>query len=246
MKNYQDSLPPLEKKESFIQKNFNEIAPYYDVFNDLFTFRMHRNWKKKLLKLLQIDQAKEMIDLCCGSGDIAIYASKQNQNLNIVACDFSDNMLKTMYQRIQILEGKSRIKIEKQNVLQLPKEYSSSFDIATVGYGVRNVQDRIQFFKEVYRILKTTGRFGILEVGNIKPKFLQPIAYFYMKFIIPRIGWILHKERHPMYEYLPESAFVFPHPEEIVKELETVGFANVTYYRVFFGASILYLAYKKQ
>ncbi len=246
MKKNQFSLPPTEKKEEFIRKNFNEIAPYYDTFNDLFTFGMHRNWKKKLLNQLHIDQAEDMIDLCCGSGDLSILACIQNKNLKIVACDFSENMLEIMKQRIEPLEGNHRIKIKKHNVLRLPKNYTSSFDIATVGYGIRNVRDRIQFFKEVYRILKSPAKFGILETGNIEPKFLQPIAHFYMKFIIPIIGWILHKKRHPMYEYLPNSALAFPSPKEIVKELESVGFQNVTYQKVFFGASILYIAHKKK
>ncbi|MFN3604982.1 MAG: ubiquinone/menaquinone biosynthesis methyltransferase [Leptonema sp. (in: bacteria)] len=239
------SLPTIEKKEEYIQKNFNEIAPYYDIFNDLFTFGMHRSWKVKLLKFLNLKDAETMIDLCSGSGDIALYATKQGKHLKIVACDFSEEMLKILNKRVELLNLKDRIEIKKYNVLKLPKSFTSKFDVATVGYGVRNVKDRIQFFKEVYRVLKKKGKFGILEVGEIKPSFLEPIAHFFMKYFIPLIGWILHRKKHPMYQYLPYSALAFPEPEQIVQELNSVGFKNITFYRVFFGASILYIAHKE-
>lgn len=244
----QEELLLSEEKEFFIKKNFNEIAQFYDQFNDAFTFRMHRSWKKKLLKLLNIKNSKNLIDLCCGSGDIAIYAAlnSKNPDFYITACDFSEEMLKIMDQRIHKLGLNKKITIKQYNVLNLPSEYTSSFEIATVGYGIRNVKDRIQFFKETYRILKENGKLGILEVGDIKPDFLKPLAHFFMKRIIPLIGWIIHKKKHKMYEYLPSSALVFPPPETIVEELKSVGFSNVIYKRLFFGASIIYIASKKE
>lgn len=237
-----------EEKEFFIKKNFNEIAQFYDQFNDAFTFRMHRLWKKKLLKLLNIENSKNLIDLCCGSGDIAIYSAlnSKNPDLHIIACDFSEAMLKIMDQRIHNLGLNQKITIKQYNVLNLPSEYTSSFDIATVGYGIRNVKDRIQFFKEAYRILNKNGKLGILEVGDIKPDFLKPIAHFFMKRIIPLIGWIIHKKKHQMYEYLPSSALAFPPPETIVEELKSVGFSKIIYKRLFFGASIIYIALKEE
>lgn len=244
------TLPPLprdEEKESFIQENFNGIARYYDLFNDLFTFRMHRLWKKKLINNLQIDKAGEAIDLCCGSGDIAILMAKHPRakpEIKIHAVDFSEEMLHVLRQRLRRFHLEDKIKVENHNVLYLPDSFSQKFDVATVGYGVRNVRDRLLFFKEVYRILKPDGRFGILEVGNIKPGFLQPVANMYMKTIIPLIGFFLQKERLAMYQYLPASTLVFPPPETIIAELREAGFRNIKTIRLFFGASMIYIAHK--
>ncbi len=243
-KNY---LPDYEEKENFIRKNFNEIAIHYDTFNDLFTFGLHRKWKKKLITLLNISNAKNAIDLCCGSGDIAIFMTHpefKNPNLQIIACDFSEGMLEIMEKRIRNHNLWNRIEIRKENVLYLPDWFERKFDIATVGYGIRNVKDRMQFFREVYRILKKNGKLGILEVGNIEPKIIQPFAHFFMKYIIPLIGYILHRKKHQMYNYLPVSALEFPEPQMIIKELESVGFKNITLKRLFFGASVIYIAEK--
>ncbi|MCS7205048.1 MAG: ubiquinone/menaquinone biosynthesis methyltransferase [Leptospiraceae bacterium] len=247
LKNLRDVLPKQDVKEKFVKENFNDIARYYDLFNDLFTFRLHRNWKKKLIKSLSLENVERAIDLCCGSGDIAIYMAKSpniQRDFKVIACDFSEEMLKLLNQKIQKQNLNGKIAILNSNVLNLPKEFENSFDVATVGYGVRNVKDRVQFFREVYRILKDNGRFGILEVGDIQPKFLRPIAYFYMKYLIPLIGYFLQKEKVNMYAYLPASALEFPPPDVIKRELESVGFQNVTYKRVFFGASVIYTAYK--
>lgn len=240
-------LPPKEEKEAFIKTNFDEIAENYDTFNDLFTFGMHRIWKKDLIKLLNISKAKFAIDLCCGSGDIAILMAnpKLNPSLHIVACDFSEGMLEVMEKRVRKTPFWDRIEIRKENVLSLPNWYKNKFDIATVGYGVRNVKDRILFFKEIYRILNKNGRLGILEVGKIEPKWIRPIAHFYIKNIIPLIGYLLQGKKHPMYEYLPASTFEFPSPEIIIKELKSVGFKNIYYKKKFFGASVIYIAYKE-
>ncbi|GIX42497.1 MAG: demethylmenaquinone methyltransferase [Leptospiraceae bacterium] len=245
MKNIQ-ILPSKEDKEIFIKNNFDEIAKNYDKFNDLFTFGMHRAWKKTLINMLHVEDAKNAIDLCCGSGDLAILMGNPNLNkdLQIVACDFSEGMLAVMEKRIRKSNIWNRIEIRKENVLSLPSWYNNKFDIATVGYGVRNVKDRIQFFKEVYRILNDKGRFGILEVGTIEPKWIRPFAHFFMKHIIPLIGYILQGKKHKMYDYLPASALEFPPPETIINELESVGFKNIHYKRLFFGASIIYIAYK--
>lgn len=235
------------EKEIFIKNNFNEIAKNYDMFNDLFTLGMHRRWKKKLLDALEIQKAKYAIDLCCGSGDIAImmlHPRYNNKDLKIVACDFSEGMLEVMRKKVQKNDLWQNIEIRKENVLYLPSWFENTFDIATVGYGIRNVKDRILFFKEVYRILKPGGRLGILEVGTIQPQWIRPFAHFFMKNIIPLIGYILQRKKHEMYNYLPTSALQFPEPNYIVNELQSTGFKEIYYKPLFFGASVIYVCKK--
>ncbi len=239
-------LPEKEKKEEFIKNNFDEIAINYDKFNDIFTFGMHRIWKKKLLKLLKVEKSKKMIDLCCGTGDIAIFSYYLNKEeaKEIIGCDFSRGMLNIMEKRLETLNLKDKIKIIEYNVMNISNLYNNYFDIATVGYGIRNVKDRDLFFKEVYKILNQNGKMGILEVGKIEPVFIYPFAYFFIKNIIPLIGYILQRKKHEMYDYLPSSSFEFPPPEIIKQEILSSGFRKVSYKRLFFGASVIYIAEK--
>lgn len=239
-------LPEKQEKARYIQKNFDEIAARYDLFNDLFTFGMHRLWKRRTIRSVQIMEAAQALDLCCGSGDLAILIAKSNPHCRTVAADFSTGMLSVLERRIRGTELEDRIEIRQEDATALPASYTERFDVVTTGYGVRNVADRQRCFEEIFRVLKPGGRYGILEVGSIRPEFLEPFAFFFMKHIIPRIGYLLQGGRHEMYDYLPHSAFAFPEPEEIVKELEQVGFRSITYRRLFFGASILYVAVKPE
>jgi len=237
-------LPDTVDKADYVQKNFDEIADQYDRFNDLFTFGMHRLWKRKTIKAVDAKSAATALDLCCGSGDLAILSAKANPAIQVVAADFSPQMLSVLTRRIAGVDFKDRIEVRKEDATQLPASFTNQFDIVTTGYGVRNVTNRHQCFSEVFRSLKPNGRYGILEVGSIRPKFIEPIAVFFMKYIIPRIGYLLQGQKHEMYDYLPHSAFAFPEPEVIVEELAQVGFQNIRFQRLFFGASILYVATK--
>lgn len=237
-------LPKQQDKAEYIQKNFDDIAEKYDLFNDLFTFGMHRRWKKLTVKLVQAQQSNCSMDLCCGSGDLAILLAKANPTAKVIAADFSQGMLSVLKKRIQETEIEKQIEIRKEDATKLPTEFKNSFDVVTTGYGIRNVTDREICFNQVFTVLKSGGRYGILEVGSIRPRILEPFAFFFMKYIIPRIGYLLQGRKHEMYEYLPQSAFVFPEPEQIVAELTSAGFSNVKFQRLFFGASILYTAIK--
>ncbi len=244
MNTSQFRLPEKEEKADYIQKNFDEIAEQYDLFNDLFTFGMHRLWKRRTIRAVRAHQARSALDLCCGSGDLAILMARANPQGEVVAADFSTGMLSVLEKRIRPTELRDRIDIRQEDATSLPASFSDQFDAVTTGYGIRNVTDRQRCFSEVFRVLKSGGRYGILEVGSIRPRFLQPFAFFFMKHIIPRIGYLLQGGKHEMYDYLPHSAFAFPEPEEIVAELQRTGFKDVTFRRLFFGASILYVAVK--
>lgn len=236
-------LPEQDQKADYVRKNFDDIAASYDRFNDLFTFGMHRLWKRKTVRAANIKQARSALDLCCGSGDLAILMAKANPDLQVVAADFSEGMLAVLRHRLE-RERIDCVEAIQGDATDLPADFSNRFDAATTGYGIRNVTDRSRCFSEVLRVLRPGGRYAILEVGSIRPRFLEPVAFFFMKHVIPRIGYLLQGERHEMYDYLPHSAFAFPEPEEIAAELAAAGFTNVTWKRLFFGASVLYRAVK--
>lgn len=237
-------LPDQSEKAEFVQKNFDEIAASYDRFNDLFTLGMHRFWKRRTIRAVGVRQAKTALDLCCGSGDLAILMARANPAVQVVAADFSDGMLSVLRRRLNREGLDHRIEPTRGDATALPPDYTGRFDIVTTGYGIRNVTDRSRCFSEIFRVLRPGGRYGILEVGSIRPRFLEPFAFFFMRHVIPRIGYFLQGARHEMFDYLPHSAFAFPEPEQIARELELAGFRDISWKRLFFGASVLYRAEK--
>lgn len=241
-KTYQ--LPDNHIKADYVRRNFDEIAKDYDTFNDLFTFGLHRLWKNKVIRASGIAKifSPQSLDLCCGSGDIALKLAEANPTGKVLAGDFSEGMLSVLNSR----KNSSRITVKQMDATALPESLTKEFDAVTIGYGIRNVTDRQKCISEVMRVLKPGGRFVILEVSTIRPAFLEWPARFYMEKIVPLIGAVVRGQKHEMYEYLPASAKEFPGPEDLSKELESAGFQNIVFRRFFFGASMLLSAVKPE
>lgn len=237
-------LPDNEIKADYVRRNFDEIATDYDSFNDLFTFGLHRLWKNKVVRSTDISKIREArsLDLCSGSGDIALKLARANPTGTVLATDFSEGMLDVLRKKTE----SPRIKIEQMDATNLPADFSNRFDAVTIGYGIRNVNDRQKCLSECFRVLKSGGKFVILEVSTIKPAFLEWPARFYMEKIVPLFGALVRGQKHEMYDYLPASAKEFPGPEELSEELKTTGFEVIRYRRFLFGASMMLVARKPE
>ncbi len=237
-----------------IHQGFDSLACQYDRFNDWITFGLHRVWKKKLLQESGFSKREnaKVIDLCCGSGDIALLFSKYlGKQSTVVAVDFSLNMLSVLKRRLEEGQRKQNnllgdVQIKMQDVSNLRNFSMSSFQLATMGFGLRNLPNRHKALKEIYRILGPKGRLLILDVGKVTFPLITQIHSFYFEKIVPRIGYLLNGKKHSMYAYLPVSARAYPNPNEICVELEKAGFAEPTYKRLLFGSAVIHMAVKKK
>ena len=242
-------LPEKSSKAEYVRTNFNEIAQNYDLFNDLITFGMHRLWKKKVAVLTNIHKlsAGSFLDLCTGSGDIAIalYKNKKNHSgINILAVDFSSEMLKRFQSRLRQKNIETEISLKEGDAEDLAFIPDSSLDGVTMGFGLRNVTDRKRCLNEIYRVLKPGGVFVNLDTGKVHNAAIRFFHDIFFEKIVPLIGRAIQGESHEMYEYLPESARAYPSQAELKEELLACGFVSADWKNLMFGSAVIHRAVK--
>ena len=215
-----------------IKEMFNSISSKYDFFNDLFSFGLHRFWKKKLLNLLYPTVGEKWIDLCCGTGDMAILLARCMKNsINIIGIDSASQALlvakersKDKYSSIQWINGDAM----KTN---LP---SDQFDGLFMAYGLRNLSNSDAGFREAFRLLKPGGRAGILDFRSFKRGSIQGLfqKIFLSLYVFPVASVFgLGKE----YSYIKKSLVNFPSGSEQIHLALSAGFKKAEYLTLAMG-----------
>jgi len=231
----------MKKKINSIREMFDSISNEYDLINNLITFGSHKKWKKEIVKISKKIHPKKILDLATGTADIAIELSSI-ENCRIIGADISSQMLKIGQNKIENLNLNQKIKLVKADAQNL-KYNDFSFDIVTIGYGVRNFINLKRSLDEIYRVLRNDGLLIILETSVP----LNPIVRFFYnihtKFYVKIIGKILSNNPNA-YDYLESSAKLFPHGEDFKKILLNSNFKDVKTEIKFYGASTIYIAKK--
>lgn len=233
-------LPEIEKKADYVQHKFNEIAPQYDLFNDLITFGFHRYWKRFVVRQAALAYNGICLDLCCGTGDIAQRLKECVPEGHVYALDFSRGMLRVAQKRKSSLPKNIVFLQGDALALPFPDEY---FDAVTVGYGLRNVKDLDQGIREILRVLKSGGVLVSLDVGKVRIPLVYELSQFHFFHIVPWLGKRLSPNQD-MFDYLPHSAIDYPNQERLKKYLLLSGFKQVDIFDFFLGASTVHTAYK--
>lgn len=198
------------KTPEAIHTMFNMIAKRYDMINNIMSFGTHLGVKSACIKSLDIKPHDNVLDLCCGTGDLAGLIKKIQPQACVTGIDFSENMLdiaKDKYTNVQFFQG---------DATSLPYE-DNTFDIVTMGFGLRNIQNAEKAVEEVYRILKPNGKFLHLDFGekNLISKIYDKLT----PLIVSRFT-----DNAPAYSYLIKSRQIFPIPAELIKDFESKGF----------------------
>ncbi|MDH3323587.1 MAG: bifunctional demethylmenaquinone methyltransferase/2-methoxy-6-polyprenyl-1,4-benzoquinol methylase UbiE [Flavobacteriaceae bacterium] len=230
----------LGKKEQVTQM-FDKVSSNYDFLNRILTFGIDISWREKVVKFVIDHQAKYVLDIATGTGDLAIMLAQVNTD-KVVGLDISAGMLEVGKQKVSRLNLDNKIEMILGDSEKLPFA-DATFDAITVGFGVRNFEDLEQGLGEIYRVLKPNGIFVVLETSQPTKFPMKQGFAFYSKYIIPTIGKMFSKDKSA-YQYLPESAAAFPYGEKFNNILLKVGFKTSEVYPQTFGAATIYRAIK--
>jgi demethylmenaquinone methyltransferase/2-methoxy-6-polyprenyl-1,4-benzoquinol methylase len=203
---------------------FDRIAPVYDAMNRTMTVGLDQRWRRATAGAV-VRPGDDVLDACCGTGDLAIACAHVGGR--VTGLDFSERMLERARRKAPALDW------VRGDLLALPFA-EGSFDAATVGFGVRNVDDLQRAFSELRRVLRAGGRIGILEITRPRGA-LAPFYRFWFDGVVPLLGKML--PGGAAYTYLPASVRRFPGPEDLAAAMAAAGFGDVRY-RLFAGGIV--------
>jgi len=230
-------------KEVHVGNVFSSVAGSYDIMNDAMSMGMHRLWKMILVELAGVSKKDTILDIASGTGDIAKLIYQEYPETEIYMTDINMDML---------VEGRDRAINESFysncHFCQLSGEIlpfeDETFDIITIGFGLRNFTDKDSGLKEMKRCLKKNGRLLVLEFSKpINPLFSK-IYDWYSFNILPRLGSILANDSES-YQYLAESIRMHPDQESLKDMILDVGFSKCKFYNLVNGIVCIHVAYEK-
>jgi demethylmenaquinone methyltransferase/2-methoxy-6-polyprenyl-1,4-benzoquinol methylase len=205
-----------------VREMFTRIAPRYDLLNHVLSLQLDRMWRARVARMVKRILTRPdavVLDLCCGTGDLALALSKAG-TARIVGADFAHPML---------VQGKAksgtRINFLEADALQLPFA-NESFDLATTAFGFRNLANYESGLREIWRVLKPGGSVAILEFTEPRAGIIGNVYRWYFREVLPRIGGMLSGDR-AAYTYLPRSVAKFFRPSQLAELMEAVGYRDV-------------------
>ncbi|MBT8380111.1 MAG: ubiquinone/menaquinone biosynthesis methyltransferase, partial [Ignavibacteria bacterium] len=188
----------MNEKKNKVKNIFDSIAFKYDFLNHLLSFGFDKYWRRKALKLTGLTSDSILLDVACGTGDVAIEAKKQGAS-KIVGADLSHNMLQLFKDKSDWIDG-SVVQTVAEN---MPFKYET-FSNITVAFGVRNFYNIEEGFASFYNLLKHGGKATIIEFQLPKNKIFKRLYRFYFNKILPIVGGLFSKNK-TAYTYLPQS-----------------------------------------
>ncbi len=221
---------------------FSRVAPKYDLLNHLLSLGIDRRWRKALVDHAEVGVGERALDLCTGTGDIAIEFARRGRAGEIVGVDLSGRMLAVARQKLDRLGLQGRVALQEADCLDLPFE-DGSFDIATIGFGLRNLADYEQGIAEIARVLRAGGRLLILEFSLPRAVLFSRLYRLYLNRSIPFIGGIASGDRNA-YRYLASSIQGFLKPEEVLELMKARGLRSVRFKELTGGIASIYRGIK--
>ena len=232
-------MPP-DKTPARIASMFDAIAPRYDLLNHVLSAGMDRGWRNRAIDALGLTQQARVLDVCTGTGDLALAAADRHQGASVIGVDFAAEMLRLGLNKVRAGSLDSRIRLVRGDAARIPVA-DATCDAATIGFGIRNVAEPERALAEIARVLKPGGRLAILEFGQPRIPGIRTLYSWYFRYLLPLVGRLVSKHQSA-YSYLPASVGTFPPPAEFAKILAATGFSHVEAVPLTFGIVYLFTA----
>ena len=229
-------------KKNQVEKMFDSISFEYDLLNAIMTFNSHKRWKKNILNIAKKLKPKNALDIATGTADIAINLGSIS-NCEVIGVDISEQMLNVGREKITKMKLTKSVRLESGDAENLNFK-DNYFDLVTIGFGVRNFQDLEKGLSESLRVLKVKGTLIVLETSVPENRIMKLFYSIFTRTYIPIMAMIFSKDKSA-YNYLLNSAELFPSGTKFSNILKSVGFADVLIKPKLFGSSTIYVC-KKQ
>lgn len=227
------------KNETEVNQMFTRVAPHYDKLNNVISLGTQKLWRKRLLDGLEFKPGAKALDICCGTGDLTLALASRLPQGRVTGVDFNSAMLKIAEKKAK---GIPNLILINGDAMNLPLD-DNSFDIVTIGFGLRNVPDANQALAEIYRVLKPGGQLGILEMSQPTNSLVKVgwKAYFNVFPYLAKLAGGHVKD----YQYLKKTSQQFVSADELARMMADAGFKAVNYSPLNFGAAVIHFGVKE-
>lgn len=232
---------PGDQRAAKVHALFATIASRYDLINDVQSFGLHRRWKRRMVALASVQPDLRALDVCCGTGDLALALAVQGAA--VTGLDFNEPMLVVAEERKRKLEVRSwksdgrppsSVRFVCGDAMRLPFP-EASFDIVTVGYGLRNLANWKSGLAEMARVARPGGRLLVLDFGKPDNVVWRAIYFGYLRLIVPVFGRVF-AGRADAYAYILESLQHYPAQRGVAEQMRDLGLKHVRVINILGGA----------
>jgi demethylmenaquinone methyltransferase/2-methoxy-6-polyprenyl-1,4-benzoquinol methylase len=219
---------------------FDAIAGRYDFLNHFLSAGRDHAWRARAIHELRLPPNPRILDLCTGTGDLAIAAVRAAHNARVVGVDFAAAMLRHGQDKLRGQTHECGISFVRGDAMKIPL-HDGWADAATIGFGIRNVVQPEIALRELVRVIKPGGRLAILELGEPVIPGVRGVYRWYFQQVLPRLGRLV-SHHDSAYSYLPASVGTFPRPAEFAATISSQGFRDVRAVPLSLGIVYLYVA----
>lgn len=240
--NLEMNLEPKSVKDpAKIQTMFSHVAENYDKANTVLSMGIHHLWRNTLVSWAGLEREEKILDCATGTGDLALKLKRTSPSSEVVGTDFCEPMLDKAREK----DPSGEVLFRFADAMSLPFP-TQSFDLVTISFGIRNVQDPVVAMSEMFRVLKPGGRLMVLEFGQPKLQLFDRVYNWYSLNVLPRIGGWVTGQRSA-YQYLQSSSAAFPCADGFAKLMKKAGpWKTVQYKSLTGGIAYLYKAEKSE
>ena len=229
-----------DKKSEHVGEVFHSVAEEYDLMNDVMSFGMHRLWKKILIELSELSEGSVVLDIASGTADIPKLINKEFKSISMHVTDINESMLALGKERAINENFFQNCSFALASGESLPYQ-DKTFDLVTVGFGLRNFTDKRIGLEEMNRVLKPDGVLLVLEFSKPTNSFFSKIYDWYSFNVIPKLGKLLANDSES-YQYLAESIRMHPDQETLKDMVLDSGFSKCKFYNLVNGVVAIHKA----